>query len=444
MNVKLLMDESTKELSIYLKGIEEFLNNFSEMKHIKKPINIFPDAYIKRWGFPSGITIISEEDGLVFPAAAPDLGCGFRIIKTNLDIHTFNDDLAKEILIQLEDMAGVDSKIRMKKVANLDKERIFSQGVLYLLEMGIGSQEDLEKIQGISTNKSKKLHISEKDKDLLIENFGICAGHFLEVRYVTDIFNKTVGSKLNLSVGQIIIIIHSSSYVGKEIILENYYRPAIEFMLSKKLVSNEQLNRGIFGLPIKSELGKAYIEASNALVEYSYASRHFAQYLVNEVLNNVFGDKVEFELISDICHSKIEYLDNGDVLHGRGVQKIYPIGHANTLPYYSDTGDVALLAGQKGTESHLIIPTSQIKETSYLCSHGTGEFLVEKDVHDVPVSVRKELELCSFDTQYDELDEFTLDYFNTKMCLKELEENQKIINKVCRLAPLINYWGDKE
>ncbi|MED1060478.1 hypothetical protein [Bacillus mycoides] len=30
-----------------------------------------------------------------------------------------------------------------------------------------------------------------------------------------------------------------------------------------------------------------------------------------------------------------------------------------------------------------------------------------------------------------------------RMCLEELEENQRIINKVYRLIPLVNDWGDK-
>lgn len=30
-----------------------------------------------------------------------------------------------------------------------------------------------------------------------------------------------------------------------------------------------------------------------------------------------------------------------------------------------------------------------------------------------------------------------------RMCLEELEENQRIINKVYRLAPLVNDWGVK-
>ncbi|MFJ8526586.1 hypothetical protein [Bacillus sp. NPDC094106] len=44
-----------------------------------------------------------------------------------------------------------------------------------------------------------------------------------------------------------------------------------------------------------------------------------------------------------------------------------------------------------------------------------------------------------------EIEGFLNIFLGTKprMCLEELEENQKIINNVCKLALLVNDWGVK-
>lgn len=162
-----------------------------------------------------------------------------------------------------------------------------------------------------------------------------------------------------------------------------------------------------------------------------------------EAMRSIFGEKVEFELISDICHSRFEVDNEQGVWHLRGLQKIYPKNHKLAMPFYKKSGDIALIGGQKGTSSFLVVPNEEIKKINNICSHGTGSFKYDGKLEDVPSEVLDEFKECCFDTGYNVDEELYKEYMNTKENLGVLTENLKIVNKVVRLAPFINYWGEE-
>lgn len=47
--------------NFYYERIKEFVYNLSESSNIVLPIDVYPDAYLKSWGFPSGIKLVSEK-----------------------------------------------------------------------------------------------------------------------------------------------------------------------------------------------------------------------------------------------------------------------------------------------------------------------------------------------------------------------------------------------
>ncbi|MEC5422537.1 RtcB family protein [Virgibacillus sp. C22-A2] len=287
------------------------------------------------------------------------------------------------------------------------------------------------------------MEIPNEQKLNLLNYFGVCAGHFLEIRAVEDIYDKKIYEELGLVNGQLLIIIHSGAMTGKDILLENYYYKAIDYVVHNKLFEEKDIYEGVFGIPIQSRIGKSYLQAAIALINYSYASRHYSHYLIESLFKKHIDAKSSFELISDICHSKIISNDDGSILHARGLQTLYPAQHEHSLEPFKKTGDIGLLAGEKGTSSHLVVPKNNIKNTDYQCSHGTGKFNNPGKIDELPQYVHDDIKATVFDTEYDIENMLLQDFLNTKTTLNTLENEFEMIKPVVRLAPFINFWGEK-
>ncbi|WP_339317094.1 RtcB family protein [Paenibacillus sp. FSL R10-2734] len=430
--------------NFYYERIKEFVYNLSESSNIVLPIDVYPDAYLKSWGFPSGIKLVSEKNGLIFPAAVPDIGCGFRIIKTNLFKSNIGKTTAENILELLEVYAGKLSQSRFDRVKGLDINKILEEGVHYLIKLGIGNETDLMRMRKSNNTSEACLLISDSEKEELKKYFGVCAGHFLEIRIVEEILEPEISNELQLSKDQLIIIIHAGAMSGKTILLENYYYSAVDFVIQNRLFEVEKVEKGLFGIPINSEAGLQYLQAASALINYSHASRHYAHYLIEELFKEYVHTDSKFELISDICHSKVEVIENEKVLHARGLQTLYPSQHINTLSPFKKSGDIGLLAGEKGTNSHLVAVNPKIKSMDYQCSHGTGKYLNHTRINDLPNKVVKKALNCFFDTHYDIINDLPKDFFSTNETLDILQNKYKLITPCLSLAPFINFWGEKD
>lgn len=179
-------------------------------------------------------------------------------------------------------------------------------------------------------------------------------------------------------------------------------------------------------------------------MNYCFASRHYAQYLVQNLFQEYIRLNTEFTLISDICHSQVFKDDSGKVFHARGLQTLFPKNHPKTMKAYQNIGDIGLLAGEKGTSSHLIIPTEKINEYNYFCCHGTGKYNINVDTINIPEYAKNELAQSVFDTEYDENEEFTKDFYNTITTKDILSKELGIVEPIARLAPFINFWGEKD
>lgn len=423
-------------------AVKSFLNLLMLHFDVLKPITIFPDAVVKSWGFPSGIILKVDAQGLLFPVAVADLGCGFRLIKTNIYRGDLNRGIGKLLSEKLDKYAGEASEYRKNLARQLNLTAIFQRGVEYLLQdVQVGLKTDPARIQNGGHFADAEIDIDPEDERNMLEDFGRCAGHFFEARYVGEIYDRGVADYYDLHEDQVVLVIHAGSMSGRDAIVKNYFPAAIEYTLNHLETTVELLEQGLFGVPWQSAEGQRYLQAVRAIFNYSYAGRHFAQPLILKAFREVFGEWVEFELLTDICHSKLEVWGEGSLVHLRGLQNIYPAGHEQALPFCKSTGDLALIGGQKGMSSHLVIPTENIQSTEYLCCHGSGEFSDPQEL--VPAWAVREVERCYFNTEYNQAEELQNEYNSVMTSLRVLADDLQIVSRVARLAPFLNYWGEK-
>ncbi|MBG9783146.1 hypothetical protein ABD70_04485 [Alkalihalobacillus lehensis] len=434
----MVVSKLMKSSHVYNEDILRFVNRLS--KYTENNINIYPDSHQKNWGFPSGISLKSSKNGYIFPGAVPDLGCGFRVVKTNIYRKEVNKDKSYELLEALELQTGYMSRIRKEKVATLDIEKILTEGPRYIInDCKIGTLDDLLYARELHSNINAHLEVSDEDKESLLEYFGICAGHFLEVRYVDEIIDRKTASKLNLEEGQLIIIIHSGITHGKKIMFENYFNYAIDEAVNNPEFELDDIYEGIFGMKINSDNGYKFLQASSALKNYGYASRLYAQYSIQDVFSAILDKSISLDVISDICHSKIQPFGDEGVLHARGLQSLFPKGHNKVMKRYREIGDIGLLAGEKGTHSTLIKANKNIELYDYQCSHGTGKYINRNENE----NIKFDNDAFCFDTDYT-LSNYKDDVFNTEKTYDIVINELNLVSPIIKLAPYINFWGEKE
>jgi len=344
-----------------------------------------PDIH---WGYGFCIGGVAatdpEKGGVISPGGVGyDINCGVRLLKTNLTLEDVKNKISKIVSILYQDIpSGVGSTGDIR-VSYQEEKKILLNGAKWAVGRGFGVRDDLEHCEESGA-------IEGADPDLVSERafkrgkrqagtLG-SGNHFLEVQVVNDIFDKAIAEKLGLSIGQVVIMIHSGSRgLGFQVCDDS-----IRVML--KCLNKYGINlpdRQLACAPINSPEAKDYIGAMRAAANYAWANRQVLMHLVRLSFEKIFSkswQSLGMDLIYDVAHNIAkfeEYTIDGEkktlCVHRKGATRALGPGNPQLPLKYRDIGQPVIIPGDMGTASYLLAGTKKAEAESFGSTcHGAG------------------------------------------------------------------------
>jgi tRNA-splicing ligase RtcB (3'-phosphate/5'-hydroxy nucleic acid ligase) len=372
MNVDAIIYASEKLMDLIKedKTIEQ-IKNVAKLPGIIKKSYAMPDAH-QGYGFCiGGVAAFDLEKGIISPGGVGyDINCGVRLIRTDIkkeDFLKFREKISQKILNEIPNGVGGDNK---NTITNEELKKYLTQGSVYAIEKGFGIEEDLQnceeggKIEGADFNNVSQRAIARGRKQLGTLGAG---NHFIEIGFISEIYDKRKAKQMNISQGEITIMIHCGSRGLGHQVASDYIR-----LMEKEYGFTNLVDKELIHAPLNSELGKKYFSAMNASVNFAFANRQTIMHKIRKILEDFFP-KNKNQLVYDVCHNiaKIEeHLIEGKkkkvCIHRKGATRSF-----ENVPL--------IIPGSMGTASYLMTGTKEAEELSFGSSaHGAGRLMSRK------------------------------------------------------------------
>jgi tRNA-splicing ligase RtcB len=355
----------------------EQVKNVAHLPGILKASIALSDAH-QGYGFPiGGVAAFDLDKGIVSPGGVGyDINCSVRLLKTNLtkkDVVKKQKEVSEALYRKIPSGVGRGSKFQMN---NEELKKILEGGVKYMIKKGYGLKEDYLHIEEQGCMKADASKVSERAMKRGIGQLGtIGAGnHFLELLYVEKLFDEKVSSVFGVKKDQLIIMVHCGSRGLGHQVASDYIKKMEEEYGFKDLPDRELINA-----PIKSKLGKDYLDAMGAAANFAFANKQLITHWVREEMKYLYPN-FKAEIIYDVCHNiaKIEeHVVDGKkkkvCVHRKGATRSFGPGRKEIPEDYQKVGQPVIIPGSMGTASYLLVGTNKAEELAFGSSvHGAG------------------------------------------------------------------------
>ncbi|MBR9699127.1 RtcB family protein [Candidatus Woesearchaeota archaeon] len=382
---------------------EEMLEKMMQDRCIQQGINVaclpgikgfsimMPDAH-QGYGFSiGGVAAIDAENGCISPGGVGfDIGCGVRLLQTNLkkdEIYPKIHQLLDKLFESIPPGIGAKSKFRLD---DTELDKVLNTGVDWAVKNNYGTKEDQENCesQGKLTEADAAI-ISPKAKKRGRGQLGTLGSgnHFIEVQYVNKIYNKEVAEIFGLKEeGQVVIMIHCGSRgLGHQTCseflrkLEETYPDVMASLPEKDLIY----------APAKSQMAKEYYKAMCASANFAWTNRHMIGHQTRLAFKEVFGEKTELKTVYDVHHNiaKLEeHTFDGKRckvwVHRKGATRAFGPNMPDLPKDYKKVGQPILIPGSMGTSSWVLVGTAESMDESFgSTAHGAGRMMSRKQAN---------------------------------------------------------------
>ncbi len=347
-----------------------------------------PDVH-PGYGFPiGGVGAFDLDQGVVVVGGVGfDINCGVRLLSTPLSwpaAETLLLQLGEQLFRAVPAGLGAEGKLRLP-IAEIDQ--LLMGGASYVVDRGFGEDRDLEYIEenGCAANADPGA-VSMRAKQRQFRQLGTLGSgnHYLEVQVVDELLDEETASVYGLSVGQIVISIHTGSRALGHQIGQDYLK---EMTTSSQKYGIPIPERELVCAPIRSPEGTRYLSAVACGMNCAFANRQMIAHLVRGVFAEVSGIRPEaVRTIYDIGHNnvKVESHDIDGVsrsvlVHRKGSTRAFASGRKESPSAYQSTGHPVLVGGTMGTASYVMRGTDTgMKATFGSAIHGAGRALSRK------------------------------------------------------------------
>ena len=341
------------------------------------------------YGFPiGGVAAFDLHKGIISPGGVGyDINCGVRLMRSGLrrsDIKGKIDILVDALFANIP--SGVGSRRKDMKLNREKEKKVFLKGAKWAVEQGYGSVDDLEHIEerGCIPNADPDF-VSERAMERGMNQLGTLGSgnHFVEIGFVSEIYDYKLASALGLEEEQVTVIVHTGSRGLGHQVCDDY----IKIMLQASNKYGIELpDRQLCCAPVDSEEGRQYLGAMACAANYAFANRQMITHWVRETLEQVLkmGPKnLKLDLIYDVCHNiaKIEeHQISGKkrrlCVHRKGATRAFPPNHPDMPECYRGTGQPVLIPGDMGRYSYILVGTEKaLEETFGSTCHGAGRVM---------------------------------------------------------------------
>lgn len=358
--------------------------NVAGLPGIVGPSLAMPDIH-QGYGFPiGGVAATDMEYGVVSPGGVGfDINCGVRLGSTSLTEEKVRPRL-KELMDQIfrDVPCGTGGEGRIK-LNEKQLEQVLARGVDWTIENGYGEPRDAEfaeeqgRLESAEPNK-----VSSRAKERGRSQLGTMGSgnHFVEIQYVESIHDVGAARAMNLTQGQVVILVHCGSRGLGHQVCTDYVAQMGEAM---KRYGISVPDRQLACVPIKSSEGQAYLGAMAAAANFAWANRQAILHFLRQAFNKVFGRDARLDLVYDVCHNiakrerhSVDGADRDVLVHRKGATRAFAPGHPDLPASYKHVGQPVIIPGSMGTASWILVGADgSMQETFGSVCHGAGRLL---------------------------------------------------------------------
>lgn len=341
------------------------------------------------YGFPiGGVAAFDMEEGVVSPGGVGyDINCGVRLLSTGLcrlEISGKLESIVDSLFVNIP--SGVGSHRKDLKLSQQEVKNVLKNGAQWAVSHGYGSKEDLEHIEekGCIFGADPEL-VSTRAIERGLAQLGTLGSgnHFVEVGYVSEIFDEEIARTLGLEKDGITIVVHTGSRGLGYQVCDDF----IKVMIRASGKYNIELpDRQLCCAPLNSPEGRDYLAAMACAANYAFANRQMITHWVRESFERALHVSPKESRISpvyDVCHNIAKFEDhlvNGQkkrlCVHRKGATRAFPPNHPDTPDAYKSVGQPVLIPGDMGRCSYVLVGTEKAySDTFGSTCHGAGRVM---------------------------------------------------------------------
>ncbi|HOP86614.1 MAG TPA: RtcB family protein [Syntrophorhabdaceae bacterium] len=345
------------------------------------------------YGFPiGGVAAFDVENGVISPGGVGyDINCGIRLLRSGLNVKEIKDKIKDIIdLLYINIPSGVGSHRKDLKLTKEELKKVLKKGARWAVENGFGEKEDLEYIEDRGEMEGADPGcVSDKAFERGKDQLGTVGSgnHFVEVGYISEIYDKDTAEMFGLFKNQITVMIHTGSRGFGYQVCDDYIR---EMIKASERYGIYLPDRQLCCAPIESPEGKRYFYAMVAAANYAFANRQIITHWVRETFEKIFrtsSKNLNLSLVYDVCHNiaKIEKhtIKEGKrekemlvCVHRKGSTRSFGLGESVLPEKYRNIGQPVLIPGDMGRASYVLCGTKKaMEETFGSTCHGAGRIL---------------------------------------------------------------------
>ena len=331
-----------------------------------------------------GIGAFDVETGVISVAGVGfDINCGVRTLKTelirkNIEKAGVKEKLADSLYKIIPAGLGSKGEVRLS-IDQIDE--VLVKGAKYAVDLGYGFREDLEFVEECGAIKgANPKDVSNLAKERQFRQVGTLGSgnHYLEVQYVSEIFDEEAAKVYGLSKDMVIVSIHCGSRgLGHQI--GSDYLKILDAASRKYNIPIRE--RELVCAPFKSEEGQAYFGAVNCGINCAFANRQTLAHLTRKAFKSALGvDEKSIKTLYEIGHNtcKLEkHKVDGNlmelIVHRKGATRAFGPSREEVPEKYRKIGQPVLVGGTMGTSSFILHGTEKgMDETFGSAIHGAG------------------------------------------------------------------------
>ena len=328
------------------------------------------------YGFPiGGVAAFDVNDGVVSPGGVGyDISCSVRLIRTELTIEDVKGKISGLVDTLFREIpTGVGSHRRDFKLTKAKEDEVLKKGARWAVENGFGGAKDLNHIEdGGCLNGADPGNVSERAKERGLDQLGTLGSgnHFLEVGFVSEIYDEAEAARMGLFKNQVTVFQHTGSRGLGYQVCDDY----LDLMIRAAQKYHIELpDRQLCCAPIRSEEGETYLSAMAAAANFAMANHQMITHYVRGVFEDFFKmgpDDLKMDIVYHVSHNIAKFEEhniNGKVrrvlVHRKGATRAF-------------TGQPILVPGDMGRSSYVLVGTKKAMEITFGSTcHGAGRMM---------------------------------------------------------------------
>ncbi len=407
------------------------------------------------YGFPIGGVAATdvEEGGVVSPGGVGyDINCGVRMVRSDLkreDVEAKLKALVDQLFRDVPCGVGQGGRI---KFSPDEMRRIMTEGSRFIVERGHGRPEDLDHTEARGAlDDADPDQVSKRALERGNDQVGTlgAGNHFLEIQTVDEIYDEKAARAFGAEVGTVTFLIHTGSRGFGHQICDDFLKTIGR---ASRKFGFDLPDRQLCCVPVKSDLGRAYLGAMRSAVNYAFANRQLILDLVRGAVEKVLGAEpggLGLDLIYDVAHNSAK-LEEHEIdgkkrtlcVHRKGATRAFPAGHPEVPEAHRDIGQPVLIPGDMGRYSFLLVGRPEaLDETFGSVCHGAGRRMSRKAASKLKrgEQVRDDLAargILARSKSWKGLAEEHSGAYKDVADIVDVVEKARLARKVCRMRPL--------